>query len=241
MMPKWILISTLSVTMVCLCSILIGQNSKHSLSLYTGYADGKPDTRYEFLIDQFNSETALMVMRKIEYTTNDDEYAFGFTYRYKPINRLNIGMNLGYAQLVQDFLLPADGNGYFGAKMDPFFWRDVSYYHIIQISPEISLDVLKYKFFSFGINARILSNISFRKEINNFRLSANKTEYFATEFYPGIYVGIGRVRFDVHYREMHWKYRDDAIANNGLNPDTYNPSKWRFLLSYEFWRSKKKE
>lgn len=79
------------------------------------------------------------------------------------------------------------------------------------------------------------------REENIMNLAANKTELFATELYPGIFVRLGKFKFDLNYRILHWKYRDDALANNGLRVDTYNPSKLRFQISYQFWSSKLKE
>lgn len=222
------------------------QNSNHKFSFYMGYGMGIPDKRYDFLYNQYVTEIGEIIRRRTKDATNDNGYFLGVSYGYEIVNCLKTGIGLGYAQLKQDFLLPANGNSFFGAIVEPFFWRDYSRYHMVQISPELSLDIIKYKSTSIGINTRLVSNISFRKEINykdgtSNDLALNKTEFFATELYPGIFISLRRVSFDVSYRVLHWKYRDDAIANNGLTVDTYNPSKWRFQLSYEFWRSKKKE
>lgn len=225
--------------------ILNAQSEKHSLHVYTGFGVGTPDKRYEFLQNQYVSDVVNVVISEIKNTTLDNEYLLGISYHYQPINRLNFGILLGYAQLKQDFLLPANGR-YFNQEIRPFFWRDYSRYHMLQLSPEIKIDMIKYKSLSIGINTRLISNISFRKEINYSDgtandIAVNKSAFFATELYPGIFASLGRVRFDVSYRALHWKYRDDAIANNGLSVDTYNLPKWRFQVSYEFWRSKEKE
>jgi hypothetical protein len=222
-----------------------GQEGKHNVAFYIGFAQGTPDLRYDFLFDQYVSEVAYIVKSKLIDATNDDEYFLGISYQYQPINRLSLGIGLGYAKLKQDFFLPANGK-YFEQKIYPFFWRDYSRYHMFQISPDIKINLVKYKSLSLGINTRLISNISFRKEINYKDgtandIAVNKTKFFAAELYPGIFASLSRVRFDVSYRTLHWKYRDDAIANNGLNVDSFNPSKWRFQLSYEFWRSKGKE
>jgi hypothetical protein len=216
-----------------------GQEGKHNVSFYIGYAPGKPDLRYDFLYNQYPILIIEGVQSKIKNTTNDDEYFLGISYQYQPKKRINFRFGLMYAQLKQDFFLPANGK-YFEQKIYPFFWRDYSRYHMVQLSPEIKLDLIKYKSLSIGINTKLISNISFRKEIDWQDLTINKTELFATELYPGIFSSFKRFGFDISYRVLHWKYRDDAIANNGLRVDTYNPSKWRFQVSYEFWRSKKK-
>jgi hypothetical protein len=222
------------------------QPSKHNLTFYLGYGIGSPDTRYDFLYDQYPILIIEGVQSNQKDATFDDEFFLGISYNYQIAKRLNLGLGIGYAQLKQDFFLPANGNSYFGAIIEPFFWRDYSRYHMVQISPEIKINLIKYKSLSLGINTRLISNISFRKEINyndgtSNDIAVNKTEFFATELFPGIFSSFKRFRFDISYRVLHWKYRDDAIANNGLSVDTYNLPKWRFQMSYELWRSKEKE
>lgn len=216
------------------------QNSRHNLSLNIGYGLGNPDKRIDFLYDRYPSGPVLAVTAKAEQTTFDDEYSIGLKYIFDLTTNGSFGFGVGYAKLVQDFLLPADGNGYFMQSIEPFFWRDTSQYHMIQIQPSYDVRLLK-KSVLLGVNCSSISNISFRKHINSFNLSRNKTEYFATEFYTSAYGEYKRIRLDIGFRLLHWKYRDDAIANNGLRVDTYNPSKWRFQVSYQFWRSKNKE
>lgn len=215
------------------------QSSTHNFSIYLGYGLGNPDKRYDFLYDQLPLGPVQTVINKSKRVTADDEYAIGVTYRYEPTSGINLCLGIGYAKLVQDFLLPANGNGYFMQSIEPFFWRDTSQYHMIQIQPSLDVKLLS-KATILGVNCMGVSNMSFRKHINQFNLSRNKTEYFSSEIYTGIYGEFKRIRLDVGYRIFHWKHRDDAIANNGLRVDTYNPSKWRFQLSYTFWRSKKK-
>lgn len=223
-----------------------GQEGKHNYSFHIGYAHGKPDHRYDFLEGEYPGAIIQSVRSSIKDATNDNEYFLGFTYNYRVWNRLYVGTGLGYAQLRQDFLLPVNGGDFFGAVNRPFFWRRYSRYHMLQISPEINFEIIKNESFTLGINSRLMYNISFRKEINYrednvMNLAANKTELFATELYPGIFVRFGKFRFDLNYRLLHWKYRDDALANNGLRVDTYNPSKLRFQISYELGDLKRKD
>ncbi|QLH28713.1 MAG: hypothetical protein HWD63_04560 [Candidatus Parvibacillus calidus] len=75
--------------------------------------------------------------------------------------------------------------------------------------------------------------MSFHKHIEPYNLKASRIEYFSTELYPGISVGYKRFNLNIGVRAWHWKYRDDAIANNGLKVDPYNPFKMRFALSYD--------
>lgn len=232
MLKHSIIIATFIIFFMGTFAMLLGQHHKHSFFVHTGYAIGNPDVRYEFLYDQGPVQT---VINKLGNTTKDDEYAVGMVYKHSIHPYINAGFGIGYAQLVQDFFLPADGNGYFMQSILPFFWRDKSHYHMIQLQPSFDLKLLNNSS-KLGINCTGISNISFRKHINLFNLSRHKAEFFSSELYTGIYGGYKRFRLDVGYRLLHWKYRDDAISNNGLSVDNYNLPKWRFLLSYEFWR-----
>lgn len=229
-------------TMVCLfvaCKSF-AQQTGHHFSFYTGYGVGKPDIRYDFLFPTFPPGTVQTVINKAGQTSLDDEYIFGIRYKYITSNLVDFGIGIGYAQLVQDFLLPADGNGYFRQTIEPYFWRDTSHYHIIQLQPTIDIAFIE-KSVVLGFNGTGIANISFRKHINRFNLSRNIIEYFASELYTGVYCEYKRFRVDLGYRVLHMKHRDDAIANNGLRVDSYNPSKWRFQLSYVFWQTQNKK
>jgi hypothetical protein len=210
--------------------LVMSQESKHSFSTFIGYGVGQADKRYDFLYSEFPIGPIQTVITKSENTTLDDEYAFGVTYKYALLDRVKIGLGVGYAQLVQDFLLPANPE-FFSVNIYPFFWRDQSRYHMMQWQPSIDIALIK-KPYVIGINCTSVSNVSFRKHIRRFNLNRNKLEYFATEVYPGIFGEYKRFRWDLGYRYLHRKYRDDAIPNNGLNPDDYNSLKVRLLMSY---------
>jgi hypothetical protein len=222
-----------SVLLVFFSAMLFAQSGRHHLYAGLGAAPGMPDKRTDFLYDQFNPVGPVQtVINKMGETTMDDEYFAEFRYRYQLFNRVGIGMNLGYALLVNDFLLPANGNTYFLETIRPFFWRDISFYHMIQLTPTLDLNIVEKPSFRAGMQLGALNNISFRKAIRNYGMSRNKIEYFAFELYPGLYAEIHRLRFDVQVRALHLKYRDDAIANNGLNPDPYNTFKIRMSVGY---------
>ncbi len=223
------------IAIISLATTNLLMAQKNTIRFNTGYAIGKVDKRYDFLYDQFPMAIAKTVMNKINDNTPDDEYAIGVGYTRKINKRLSGGMDIGYAQLVQDFLLPANGNSYFLAHIKPFFWRDKSWYHIIQFSPQVQYLFTTGKF-NFGVNLQAIGNVSFRKHIKAFNLTRNKTEYFSNEVYPGIFAEYNRFKATLGMRALHWKYRDDAIANNGLNPDKYNPFKMKFTLSYDLYR-----
>ncbi|MFZ1457010.1 MAG: hypothetical protein WAT46_13275, partial [Saprospiraceae bacterium] len=114
------------------CINVFSQSERHSLNVYTGYSIGQPDKRYDFLYGKLPLGPVQTVINKSGRTTPDDEYSVGLSYRYNLRDRVKLGFGIGYAILIQDFLLPADGNGYFMQSIKPFFWRDKSHYHMIQ-------------------------------------------------------------------------------------------------------------
>lgn len=210
---------SLSFLMIMLTSDIFSQSSKHNFSVYLGYGVSTPDKR--------------IISSSIQEYTMDDEYSVGIIYKYSLFNRVSIGVGMGYAQVVQDFPIRANGHSYFRALIDPVFWRDKSQYHMVQILPSIDINLIKSKTV-LGINVLGMSNISFRKHIDRFNLSRNNIEYFASEMYTGAFAEYKKFRLDVGYRVLNLKYRDDAIENNGLETDPYNPFKLRFQLSYMF-------
>lgn len=221
-----------------ICAIVLFKSTetncqKNKLIIYTAYSQGKVDKRIDFLFDQFPqlNNDQLLINKIMNENTPDDEYSIGFGYSRELGKRLSVGLDLGYSQLVQDFLLPADGT-FFESPLFIFYWRNKSYYHMIQLSPKMQYLILDKKL-NVGINIQAIGNVSFRKVIQEGNLSINKTEYFSTEIYPGLTIGYWRLHANIGYRALHWKYRDDAIANNELNPDSYNPFKMRFSLSYD--------
>jgi len=224
--------------LMCLTFLFIlvnlnGQNN--SLKINAGYAIGKADQRIDFLKKQYPILVYQTAENLLQTNTPDDEYSLGIGYSYKLSRKLELGINIGYAKLVQDFHLPANGNTYFGELIKPFFWRDKSYYHLIQAVPEIKFNVINKKV-KIGLLFSGIGNVSFLKHIEAYNLRANRVEYFSTELYPGVFMGYKRFNLNVGVRAWHWKYRDDAIANNGLKVDPYNPFKMRFFLSYDIYK-----
>ena len=229
---KRLMMLLMCLTFLFSAYIVNGQNN--TLKIYTGYSIGNMDKRYDFLYDQYPTAIANSVIRHLNDNTPDDEYSLGIGYSYKLSRKLALRINIGYAKLVQDFLLPTNGNTYFGELIKPFFWRDKSNYHLIQAVPEIKFNVIDKKI-KIGLLFSGIGNVSFLKHIEDYNLRASRIEYFSTELYPGIFMGYMRFNLNIGVRAWHWKYRDDAIANNGLRVDPYNPFKMRFSLSYDIY------
>ena len=208
-----------------------GQN--HSFKIYSSYAIGQADKRYDFLYEQHKPGAAQFVKDNINKTTPDDEYSFGLGYTYHLKDKCRLNFDLGYAKLIQDFLLPANGNTYFGNVNEIFYLRNKSFYHMIQVSPGIDYTIIN-KSIKFGVVLQAIANISFYKRILPYNLTRKKIEYFATELYPGVFAEYKGIEASLGIRALHLKNRDDALANNGLKVDKFNPFKIKFGLSYVF-------
>jgi hypothetical protein len=228
-MQKHLFFSTL---LLLLGSALFAQSGRHHLYVNLGAAPGRPDKR--IVTKFFALEDEITYRNKVaNETTMDDEYFAELRYRYQLSNRIGVGMNLGYALLVNDMPVIVKSQSYFKIPERILLWRDISFYHMFQLTPTFDLNVVETPNFRAGIQLGALNNISFRKTVKSFyNLSRNKIEYFAFELYPGLYAEVHRLRFDVQVRALHRKYRDDAIANNGLNPDPYNTFKIRMSVGY---------
>lgn len=141
---------------------LRGQNIKRSsINFYTGFAIGTPDKRYDFLYGQYPLNPIQTVINKSGETTLDNEYNVGLAYRYRINQKIGIGAQVGYTLLVQDFLLPVH-HRFFRFDKYVFLWRDVSEYHILQVSPQVDFSLLKAGQFSGGVNLLFVANISFK-------------------------------------------------------------------------------
>jgi hypothetical protein len=133
------------------------------------------------------------VKNKINDNTPDDEYTVGLGYTYTISKRFIAGFDLGYATLIQDFLLPVESTSYFNVVNEKLYWRRKSYYHILQLSPIVQYLIIS-KTVSAGVYLQAIGNISFRKVIQDGNLSRNKTEYFSNEVYPGIFAEYNRFK-----------------------------------------------
>ena len=227
--------SILSVVIILLnITQLKSQNS--ALNIYTSYSIGKVDNRIDFLFGKYPlSNDPQLVNKILTENTPDDTYSIGFGYQNSINSKLALNLAIEYALLIQDFLIPANGQSYFNAGNKIFYWRNKSYYHMVQLSPIVQYLILD-KTVNAGVNIQAIGNISFRKVVQEGNLSRNKTEYFSNELYPGIFAEYKRFKATFGVRALHMKYRDGAIANNGKNPDLYNPFKVRLSLSYDLFR-----
>ena len=231
-MKKLIYILCIVTSFFCADNAICQHNT---LNIYTSYARGMQDKRYDFLYGHYSTSVINSVIYNNKNSTPDDEYAVGVGYTFNIYKRLLIGMDIGYARLVQDYRIPVNLNLYFHPGFKPFVMRDKSIYSMLQMSPRIDFLIID-KRVKLGVNLQGVSNVSYHKHINPLNLNKYNKEYFATEVYPGVFLEYWRLKLNIGVRALHWKYRDDAIANNGLNPDRYNPFKMRFGLSYDVLR-----
>jgi hypothetical protein len=228
--------SSILGVVIILLNITLLKSQNNALNIYTSYSIGKVDNRIDFLFGKYPlSNDPQLVNKILTENTPDDTYSIGFGYQYSINSKLALNIDIGYALLMQDFLLPVNSQTFFNVADEKFYWRLKSYYQMIQIGPSVQYVVID-KCARLGFNLQSIGNISFRKVVQDGNLSRNKTEYFSNELYPGIFAEYKRFKATLGVRALHWKYRDDAIANNGLNPDKYNPFKMKFTLSYDIYR-----
>ena len=136
-------IITIVVVILVPLAKVISQNHRHSISANIGYSLGKPDKRIDFLYGRYNPTGPIQtIINHSKLTTLDDEYGFGLTYRYNQTDLVILGLGVGYGLLVQDFLLPANGDIFFGRTTQPFFMRDISYYHMVQMQPSLDFKII---------------------------------------------------------------------------------------------------
>ncbi|QLH28371.1 MAG: hypothetical protein HWD63_02560 [Candidatus Parvibacillus calidus] len=94
------------ITFIVLISVFIAYNlesQNNILKAYTSYSKGEVDKRCDFLYGQYPVGVVEDVKNKINDNTPDDEYAIGLEYNRRLYKGFYVGMNLGYAKLVQDF------------------------------------------------------------------------------------------------------------------------------------------
>ncbi|HMQ07106.1 MAG TPA: hypothetical protein PKC30_07380 [Saprospiraceae bacterium] len=225
---------TLILLLFISLTIVKGQPPRHSLFLNFGYAEGHPDTRYDF-IPPFQRATILLFLPE---TTNDNEYFIDLGYRYRIARRFGLGMNIGYSELHNDFTMRAN-NGYFKIDFYKAIFRHWSIYRHVQVMPSVSMDVVQGAKITAGVNLGMVSSVSYHKRIYNIRnrddifFFINKMDLASVEIYPSLYAELyNAVRLEFGIRLRHRKYRDDAIENNGLEIDTYNLYKYRMSIGY---------
>ncbi len=215
-----------SLWLLCTLNTSYCQTPKHIFSIHTGYSNGRANIRYDFLEPFFETS----VKKNIGNTTPDDEYFIGFGYNVRVGQKASVGLNINYSQLQQDFFLPLRSVYFCFDHLLPLY-RTASRYHMLQFAPSIDYTLLSHQVL-VGISVQSILNISYKKVFESYFPEGRNIELFATEIYPGIFARYHRWRLDVGARALHWKYRDDALYNNGLNPDTYNPLKIRFQVGY---------
>lgn len=210
---------------------LCSQTPKRSITIHTGYSNGRADIRY----DHLNYGTVFQeVETNVRNTTPDDEFFVGLAYNKEVKNKFRVGAGLNYAVLNQDFFLPIRTRYFCLYDTRPYF-RTASTYHIIQLAPSADYTIVDRKV-QLGVNLQYILNITFKKEFEGFESVSNKVEQFANEVYTGFYSQYKRIRMDIGVRALHLKYRDDALYVKEVYLDPYNPFKIRFQLSYAFWQ-----
>ncbi len=219
----------------------IGQQSKNSFWINVGIGQSIPDKRFDLLNLGFNPQDFKdMVVNPNKGAPPDMEYRVSLLYNHRFENRINLGLEGGYSLLINKIKLPVNSIEYFKFPFAIFFYAKESKYHRLQLAPMVSFCISSNENSELGLGFSGVSNISFKKTISVLGrseiLHRYKWDYSSFELFSFLYLNINKLRLELGVRSVHLKYLDNAIANNGLNPDTYNPFKMRFQLSYALWQ-----
>lgn len=227
------------VLLIFSLQIVAGQSKLDKLIFNVGVSLGEPDARYSFLEGQFGAPI-------IEAVKNDNpsyfqELFFGVSTEMKLIGGLYANLGLGLSALYNDFGLPVDGWGYFDVGNKKFYTNKYSISSNLHPITELRYYIVDRD--NFRIYAGFSSSflISFNKTY--FRIAPNfsrnlsrfKIAPYSLGLFPSIGLQIRKVGYHLDYRLYHFKYRDDSIANNGLEIDRYNPIVFRFRLTHDLY------
>jgi hypothetical protein len=218
------------ILFICLSYCIKILSQKHSINIYSNLASETPDTRIDFLRPSVQE----LFRSVFENYTKNNEYGVGLCYKYNLHSRLNLGFNTGYSYYSNDFKYPLNWK-HFGLGRKDLLTRRHTRYNLLQVSPTINLSIIEYKEISFGLHFNYLISYltSSLSDETNYNYDNRR---FAREIYNGFFIKYNRFQFDFSYRTSHRKDRDDVVDNNGLEVDSYNPEKWRMVLTGAIWR-----
>ncbi len=216
----------------------IGQRFIDGLSIQVGLAKGVPDRRYAFLEEQYPPGVVEFV--KNDEVSLDEEYFISVLYEGKLTSKFRYTAGIGYALFVNDFTLPIHPYHFADQGVRIFYFNGVYHIHSIQPSIGLSTALSQKENSSFGFKALFLGNISIIKELWpygwDYSFYTERIALSSLEFYPMVYLEHRRFQLELGYRLLYAKYRDDALANNGLAVDWYNRPKLRLGLGYRLGR-----
>ena len=216
----------------------IGQRFIDGLSIQVGLAKGVPDRRYAFLEEQYPPEVVEFV--KNDEVSLDEEYFLAVLMEKNLTSKIQYIAGIGYSILSNDYSLPTS-QSYFDDTYNRIFLFNGTYHkHHIQPMLGLSTELKQKKELVLGIKIFLVSNFSIIKKLWPYGWEYSfHTERFALsslEFYPMVYLEHRRFQLELGYRLLYAKYRDDALANNGLAVDWYNRPKLRLGLGYRLGR-----
>lgn len=221
------ILALLSVSFLLISNSVFAQTK--SIYLDIGYATGKPDERRG---DPFpNYDRGIPFKESYHW---DREYFINIGYRKKIKSKYSLSLDLGYSKLIHDYPLSIN-LGYFGYLIQPLFYKRISYYHRVQLTPSISYQLGKSEVFEIGIEGSMVNSINLYKHVENIGTSFTrwKTDLASIELYPSFYLEIKKLRFDIGVRAFHLLLRDDAVGNNYKAADLHNPIKFQFSMGYK--------
>ncbi len=204
-------------------------------AIVIGTALSKPDTRTEFLLENWPN-------RVVERIKNDDpsldnEFFVAFSYDDSIKQSFSMSYSLGLAFNHNDFSLPINNRSYFEDLTKPLYVNDwyINANLFLNFEPKYKVNKLKKVELLIGLS-NVISLSYYKLFYNSFNMT-NEFDKFqlnlhSYELFPSIESRFRKVSIIVDYRLFNLKYRDPAIANNGKLLDLVNPIKFRFRISY---------
>jgi hypothetical protein len=204
-----------------------------SLSLNLGFGYAKANQDYSFLIGNYGMD--VIRYAKSHIPNYDYEIFVNANKEWKLIgNNLKFTTGAGFSTFVNTFGLPVS-NKYFGIKEYIFITNNSYYNHSLQIPMSLRVNVLKY----FSIGPSFIYNLSLIKHVNPVNLG-NVTDNltvasFTSNSMHGLIsssISVNKLRLNLDYGLWSGKWRDDALANDGIGFSTNKRRYIRMSVGY---------
>ncbi|MBP7273602.1 MAG: hypothetical protein KA974_07160, partial [Saprospiraceae bacterium] len=184
-----------------LSNIASTQEWWNNFAIQVGTTAAKPDTRYEYLYEQYPD--GVVEHSKKDFVTYDNEYFVNLLFKQKIYKRLFAQVGLGYAQYFNDFKTPLGSYEYFDIHEDVFYYRKKLNYQFIQPNIQLNYLINLKNNFHITVGALLVYNYTFNKKVYYYKkyyFEKNKIERYRYEIYPTVSIGYSHFNLELGYR-----------------------------------------